>query len=227
MEPDDFILGGPIAGGGGGSGTQAGFLYCSSPTVGVVKIDVASKTYEITGVPMNGTAFGNGHDDWWYVNGGAGQAAARELYRMQPELVPGPQGPRVVIELMGSGARAIEDLASSPDGLTLYGVGEGFLFTLDRQTGQQTDVGALGVAATGIAFADTGEPFVSVGNAVYALDLATASTTLAFTTQGSGDDLAGIQLPPVVPALSLPLLGVVTALLCGIGLLANRRPRRL
>ena len=58
---------------------------------------------------MNGTAFGNGHDTWWYVNGGAGQTASRELYQMQPQLVSGPMVPRLVIELIGSGARSIED----------------------------------------------------------------------------------------------------------------------
>ena len=190
---------------------------------------MTAKTYEITGVPMNGTAFGNGHDGWWYANGGASQTASRELYRLQPELFDDGSGiPRVVIELIGSGARAIEDLDASPDGSTLYGVGEGHLFTIDRQTGAQTDLGPLGIAATGFAFAETGEAFASVGSDVYAVDLATATATYAFPAGGPGEDLAGIQpAPPTVPGLPGGLAGLLALVLGSIGAVAaSRSPRR-
>jgi hypothetical protein len=53
------MLDGPIEGGGGGSsGTESGFLYYSSGTVGIVKIDVAMSDHEITGVTTNATAVG-------------------------------------------------------------------------------------------------------------------------------------------------------------------------
>jgi len=91
-------------GSGGGSESQDGVLYCTDPSNGIVKIDIATETYELTGVITPTTALGYGHDGWWYANGGSDNVEARTLYRLQTELVRNPQTqiPEPVIEPIGS-----------------------------------------------------------------------------------------------------------------------------
>jgi len=211
---------------GGGSESQDGILYCVTGSNGIVRIDVASRSATITGVVTPTTAYGYGHDGSWYGNGGGGGTEARTLYRIQPELVDGPTGPMAVIESIGIGTRRIEDVASSPDGTTLYAVGEGYLFTIDRKTGVQSDVGPLGFTALGIAFNDEGDLLTADGLDLMEIDPASGATTFLFTMANPTvpHDLAGIPTLPVpVPAITLPGMIAGWVMLAGVGLFHLRR----
>lgn len=198
---------------GGGSESQDGVLYCTDPNHGIVMIDLETETYELTGVITPTTALGYGHDGWWYANAGPSNVEARTLVRLQTELVRNPvtQELEPVIEPIGAGARRIEDVASSPDGSTLYGVGDGYLYTIDRQTGQQTDLAPLGFPGSGIAFLLSGELVVNDGAVLYYVDPADGRLTYFQTTTNVGNDLAGMPMqtttagPPGQPGTGLGL----------------------
>jgi len=183
-----------IASGGGGTGSQDGVLYCVSSNHGFVGFELAGEAYTLTGVTHPTTALGYGRDGWWYGNGGAQDP--HTLYRLQPELVFNPvtQRDEPVVEPVGAGLRSIEDVAASPDGSVLYGVGDGFLFTLNRQDGKQTDIGPLGFLGAGLAFMDSGELVANDGDQLYIVDPATAQTTLLGPMYNSPNDLAGASL---------------------------------
>ena len=202
--------------GGGGSESQDGILYCVTSSHGIVRVEIASQRWTPTGVTTPTTAFGYGRDGWWYANGGAGDNDARTLYRLKAELVDDPiSGPRPVIEMIGTGARTIEDVAASPDGSTLYGVGEGYLFTIDRKTGVQTDIGPTGFLPVGVAFTDTRELVAADGANLYDLDPATGAATLVGAITPGTTDLAGMPASLGVPASSSP--GVIALVLMMIG----------
>ena len=101
-----------------------------------------------------------------------------------PEVVGG-SAPSYV----GTGARAIADIATAADGTT-WGVGEGWLFVLDRLIGQQTDVHPLGYDGQGLAFAYDGTLLTTNGNALMEVNLATGVSQLVEQFDQDFDDLA-------------------------------------
>jgi hypothetical protein len=163
-------------------GSQAGVLYINLEGVGIVRYDLATHTYAATGVQSNATAFAYGGDGFWYVNGGA--AAPNQLYRIKPE------DPLFTPELVGTGARPITDIATAPNG-TMYGIGEGHLFLLNKTDGTQTDLMALGFAADGLAFTASGDLLTADGVHLMEVDPPTASTTFLQDLPWPVRDLAG------------------------------------
>lgn len=136
-------------------GSQDGILFINLAGIGIVRYDLSTFSYTPTGVPMSGTAFTNGGNGYFYTNGPA--AAANQLYRLLPE------DPSFATRLVGGGARAIEDLATDPGG-TMYGVGEGWIFLIDKLTGEQTDLAPLGFEPHGLGFDDDGSLLMDNGN---------------------------------------------------------------
>lgn len=169
-------------------------------------INIATGTWDNLDLVTNTTAFGYGHDGWWYGNLGSGgieNIEARTLTRMSFAGMG-------FVESIGVGARRIEDVATSPDG-TMYGVGEGFLFSIDRATGVQTDIGSTGFFPLGVAVIDTHELVAADGEDLYVLDPDTGAATFVFPMDGS-NDLAGMPAAPV-PAMSrFGLAGLALAL---------------
>jgi len=207
-------------------GPRSGVLYFIVVDQGIVRFDFATSTSVVTGVSLAATAFGYGGDGYWYANGGGGEEEAKQFYRLLPELVQ-PDGIDGVpfVQLIGVGTRRIEDIATSPDGGTTYGVGEGFLFSIDRATGVQTDIGSLGFQAYGLAFADPGELVTMDGTRLMQLDPTTGAATFVANFLVAGHDMAGHVEPLVhVPTLSQWGLGALALLLLsGVALKFGRR----
>lgn len=190
-------------------------LYCNTGSGGIIKIDLKTNGTTPTGVSIPGTAFGYGGDGFWYANGGDDPASGSELWRLLPE------DPLFAPELVGAGARIIEDLATAPDG-TMYGVGEGILFTINKATGTQSDIGGLGFVATGLSFDDLGRLVTMSGTEVLELNLATGASTFVVDLGETTTDLASHPgVFATAPALSP--WGVVIASLLLMSLLAMHR----
>ena len=152
---------------GGGGGSQEGILYIDLENIGIVRYDLHTFTFAATQVLTDATAFGEGGDGFWYANGGP--AAPRDLYRMLPE------DPGFPLRYVGTGARAMEDIATSPEGTT-FGVGEGWVFTIDRETGDQTDLFALGYESKGLGFTNEGKMLAADGRSLYEVDPSTGES---------------------------------------------------